>query len=271
MAINSINTSSSVFASLRSISSINNANSTTQNRVSTGLQVASALSNASSFAIGQGLRGELSGISALTQGLNATNGAASVANAGATGLSDLSSDIQVKLIELSNGGNTAQQNTILQNDLGSLLEQAQGFIANSSFNGTNLLESGATDLTTISSNGGDTVTVSAQGAVGDAVTALQGALGGNPATVLQNEFAAFETAVNTALGSLGADQRQISQQNESLQAISDATEEGLGNIVDANLGRESVRLASQSVQSQLSIQTFNIANQSSSSLLELFR
>lgn len=70
MAINSINTNSSVFASLRSINSINNSNSTTQNRVSTGLQVAGALSDASNFAIGQGLRGELKGISALTQGLN---------------------------------------------------------------------------------------------------------------------------------------------------------------------------------------------------------
>lgn len=271
MAINSINTNSSIFSSLRGINSINNASSNTQNRVSTGLKVASALSNASNFAIGQGLRGELKGISALTQGLNQTNGAAQVAAAGATGLSNLSSDIRVKLVELSNGANTPEQTSILQNDLGALLNQAQGFVANSSFNGTNLLESGAADLNTIANDAGDTVTVSAQGAVGDAVTALQGAIGGNPTTVLQNEFAAFESALNTALGSLGADQRQISQQNDALQAISDATEEGLGNIVDADLGRESARLAAQSVQSQLSVQTFNIANNSQRGLLGLFR
>lgn len=271
MAINSINTNSSVFASLRSINSVNNANSTTQNRVSTGLQVAGALSDASNFAIGQGLRGELKGISALTQGLNQTTGTAAVATAGATGLSNLSSDIRVKLIELSNPGITAEQSDILQNDLTSLLDQAQGLVSNSSFNGTNLLQSGATDVNTLANDAGNTVTVSAQGAVGDAVTALQGALGGDPSTILQNEFAAFETALNGALGSLGADQRQISQQNESLQAIADATEEGLGNIVDADLGREAARLAAQSVQSQLSIQTFNIANNSSSSLLGLFR
>jgi len=126
-------------------------------------------------------------------------------------------------------------------------------------------------VNTLANDAGDTVTVSAQGAVGDAVTALQGALGGDPSTILQNEFAAFETALNDALGSLGADQRQISQQNQSLQAIADATEEGLGNIVDADLGRESARLAAQSVQSQLSIQTFNIANNSTSSILGLFR
>jgi flagellin len=271
MAINSVNTNSSVFSSLRNINSINNSSSTTQNRVSTGLKVTGALSDASNFAIGQGLRSELKAFSALSQGLNSTAGTASVATAGAEGLSNLSSDIRVKLIELSNGANTPQQSSILQNDLGALLNQAQGFVANSSFNGTNLLESGATDVNTLANEAGDTVTVSAQGGVGDAVTALQGAIGGNPATVLQNEFAAFESALNTALGSLGADQRQISQQNESLQAIADATEEGLGNIVDADLGRESARQAAQGVQTQLAIQTFNIANSSTSSLLGLFR
>jgi flagellin len=271
MAINSINTNSSLFASLRSINSINSASSNTQNRVSTGLKVASALSDASNFAIGQGLRGELKGLSALSQGLNATSGAVSVAVAGATALSDLSSDIRVKLIELSNQGNTAGQTSILQNDLGALLEQAQGFVSNSAFNGTNLLESGAGDLNTIANAAGDTLTVSTQGAVGDAVTALQGALGGDPATVLRNEFAAFETALNDALGSLGADQRQIGQQTDGLRAIADATEEGLGNIVDADLGREAARLAAQSVQSQLANLTFNIANNSSQNLLGLFR
>lgn len=271
MAINSINTSSSVFASLRSINSINNSNATTQNRVSTGLRVTGALSNASNFAIGQGLRGELRAFSALTQGLNATTGTTSVATAGATSLSNLSSDIRVKLIELSNPGISAEQSSILQNDLSNLLNQAQDLVSNSSFNGTNLLQSGATDVNTLANAEGGTVTVSAQGAVGDAVTALQGALGGDPNTILQNEFATFESVLNGALGSLGADQRQIGQQNQSLQAIADATEEGLGNIVDADLGRESARLAAQSVQSQLSLQTFSIANNSRSSVLGLFR
>ena len=271
MAIKSVNTNASVFSSLSSINSSNSRNATTLNRVSTGLKVTGALSDASNFAIGQGLRGELKGISALTQGLNATAGAASVATAGATGLSNLSSDIQGKLVELSNSGNTPQQSRILQNDLTALLGQAQGFVDNSSFNGANLLASGSTDVNTIANDAGGMVVVSAQGAVGDAVTALQGAIGDNPESILQNEFAAFESALNKALGSLGADQRQINQQNESLQAIADATEEGLGNIVDADLGRESAQLAAQSVQSQLSIQTFNIANNSTSSLLGLFR
>lgn len=77
--------------------------------------------------------------------------------------------------------------------------------------------------------------------------------------------------MNNALGSLGANHRQIQQQNQSLQAITDATQEGLANIVDADLGRESGRLTAQTVQSQLSTVAFGIANQQSSALLGLLR
>ena len=271
MAINSINTNSSVFASLRSINSGNNASLTTQNRVSTGLRVPDALADPSNFAVAQGLRGELKSISALGQGLNQTQGVASVAAAGTTGLSNLASDIRVKLVELSNPGNSATQRGTIENDLGSLLNQAQDLVSGSSFNGVNLLQSGATDLDTLGTANGDVVTVSAQGLVGDAVTALQGAIGGDPAAIMQNEFADLETALNNAIGSFGSDARQVAQQNQGLQAIADATEEGLGNIVDANLGREAARLTAQSVQNQLSIQTFNIANNSTSVIASLFR
>ncbi|MEP4441988.1 MAG: flagellin, partial [Hyphomicrobiales bacterium] len=67
---NSILTNSSAFTALRTLNTINRNLDTTQNRVSTGLKVAGALDNASTFAIAQGIRSELSGIDAVTQGLN---------------------------------------------------------------------------------------------------------------------------------------------------------------------------------------------------------
>ena len=90
MAIqNSINTNPSAFTALRTLNSINRNLDTTQNRVSTGLKVGGALDNASTFAIAQGIRAELSGIDAVTQGLNTAKGIGSVAIAGVTGISNL--------------------------------------------------------------------------------------------------------------------------------------------------------------------------------------
>ncbi len=283
MAIqNSINTNPGVFVALRTLNSVNRNLDTTQNRVSTGLKVAGALDDASNFAIAQGIRGELKAIGAVTQGLNNAKGIGKVALAGVTGLSNLLSNVRSKLTELSNEGITTQQRDILTNDFNALISQANNFLDNAVFNGVNLLDTAAvsTNVNTLSNLNGGTLTLTAQDlrtTVGD----LQGLTPTDAATAqdaLSNtasggtaEFTNLESVINTALGSLGAEVRALELQTQFLEQISDATEEGLGNIVDADLARESARLTSLQVQQQLSTQTLGIANQRPQSLLGLFR
>ncbi len=283
MAIqNSINTNPGSFVALRTLNSVNRNLDTTQNRVSTGLKVAGALDDASNFAIAQGIRGELKAIGAVTQGLNNAKGIGKVALAGVTGLSNLLSNVRSKLTELSNEGITTQQRDILTNDFNALISQANNFLDNAVFNGVNLLDTAAvsTSVNTLSNLNGGTLTLTAQDlrtTVGD----LQGLTPTDAATAqdaLSNtasggtaEFTNLESVINTALGSLGAEVRALELQTQFLEQISDATEEGLGNIVDADLARESARLTSLQVQQQLSTQTLGIANQRPQSLLGLFR
>ena len=275
MAIqNSINTNPSAFTALRTLNSINRNLDTTQNRVSTGLKVGGALDNASTFAIAQGIRAELSGIDAVSQGLNTAKGIGSVAIAGVTGISNLLTDVRGKLTELANEGITTAQRTILTEDFNALLSQAGNFIANASFNGVNLIESGAGSGNTLSNLAGGTLSLTAQSAVNTQV----GSLAGGDVTsataaqsVIANQYANLESVVNTALGSLGAEVRALNLQTQFLEEIRDATDEGLGNLVDADLARESARLTSLQVQQQLSTQTLGIANQRPQSLLGLFR
>jgi flagellin len=54
-------------------------------------------------------------------------------------------------------------------------------------------------------------------------------------------------------------------------SISDATTQGLGALVDADLAKESARLQSLQIKQQLGTQSLGIANQSPQSLLGLFR
>jgi flagellin len=270
---NSIKTNPSAFTALRTLNSINRQLDTTQNRVSTGLKVAGALDNASSFAIAQGIRSELSAIDSVTQGLNNSKGIGNVAIAGVTGVSNLLSDIRGKLTELANEGITTAQRSILTSDFNELLSQAGNFIANASFNGVNLIKSGATSVNTLSNLSGGTLTLTSQSAVNTQVLSLAAASltsATNAQSVIANQFSNLESVVNTALGSLGAEVRALNLQTEFLEEIRDATEEGLGNIVDADLARESARLTSLQVQQQLSTQTLGIANQRPQTLLGLF-
>ncbi|MCR9072078.1 MAG: flagellin [Alphaproteobacteria bacterium] len=272
---NSINTNPSAFTALRTLNSVNRSLDITQNRVSTGLKVAGALDDASNFSIAQGIRGELKGFAAVTQGLNTAKGIGAVAVAGTTGVSNLLTDIRQKLTELSNDGITTAQRDILTSDFNQLLSQAANFIDNSVFNGINLLDTAtaSVDVNTLSNLNGGTLTLSAQDlrtqtvslaavSVGSATSAQQ---------VLTNQFSNLESVVNTALGSFGAEVRALNLQTTFIEQITDAIEEGLGNIVDADLARESARLTALQVQQQLSIQTLGIANQRPQSVLGLFR
>ena len=90
-------------------------------------------------------------------------------------------------------------------------------------------------------------------------------------SAITGAFADLENVVNTALGSLGKEVRALNLQTQFLEEIRDATDEGLGNIVDADLARESARLTSLQVQQQLATQSLGIANQRPQSLLGLFR
>ena len=274
MAIqNSVLTNPSSFVALRTLNSINRGLDTTQNRVSTGLKVAGALDDASNFAISQGIRAELKAIDAVTQGLNNAKGIGNVAIAGVTGISNLLADIRGKLTELANEGITTTQRNILQSDFNELVSQAANFISNSAFNGVNLIESGAGTVNTLSNLAGGLLTLTSQSAVNTQVGSLAGVTLGtatNAQSVIANNYSNLESVVNTALGSLGAEVRALNLQTSFLEEIRDATDEGLGNIVDADLARESARLTSLQVQQQLSTQTLGIANQRPQTLLGLF-
>lgn len=272
---NSINTNPSAFTALRTLNSVNRSLDITQNRVSTGLKVAGALDDASNFSIAQGIRGELKGFSAVTQGLNTAKGIGAVAVAGTTGVSNLLTDIRQKLTELSNDGITTAQRDILTSDFNALMSQAANFIDNSVFNGINLLDTAGSsvDINTLSNLNGGTLTLSAQDLRTQTVSLAAVSVGSatSAQAVLANQFSNLESVVNSALGSLGAEVRALNLQTSFIEQITDATEEGLGNIVDADLARESAKLTALQVQQQLSIQTLGIANQRPQSILGLFR
>ena len=81
----------------------------------------------------------------------------------------------------------------------------------------------------------------------------------------------FIAATNNALSGIAGDLRAIEAQNNFAKAISDATEKGLGALVDADLAKASSTLQARQAQQQLATQAITIANQAPSVLLSLFK
>ena len=85
---------------------------------------------------------------------------------------------------------------------------------------------------------------------------------------------ATETALKgmtTAATNLGAAKSRIDLQKVFTQSLMDSIDRGVGQLVDADMNKESTRLQALQVQQQLGIQALSIANGSSQSILSLFR
>jgi flagellin len=258
MAVNnSVLTNSGAMVALRNMNSINNNLNTVQNRISTGLKVSGALDDASNFAIAQGIRGELKATGSVQQGLSGTMGVGKVALAGLTGVSNLLTDVRAKLTDLANGSIDSTQRTILKDDFDGLMSQAANFLNNAKFNGINMFASGAANVETIANLSGDTLQLTAQtDSLSDIETLAAETIGDadEAISVINGSFSTLQETVNKALAELGKEVRAMDLQSTFLTEVKDATAEGLGAIVDADLAAESARLTSLQVQQQLSQQ-----------------
>ncbi|TPI70186.1 flagellin [Mesorhizobium sp. B3-1-3] len=70
---------------------------------------------------------------------------------------------------------------------------------------------------------------------------------------------------------LGAAKSSIDLQKTFTQSLMDSIDRGVGQLVDADMNKESTRLQALQVQQQLGIQSLSIANSSSQSILQLFK
>jgi len=266
---NSVNTNMTALVALRNLNVTNESLAKTQDRVSTGLKVIGAKDDASSFAIAQGIRADLKAYQAVDQALANGKGIGDVAIAGATQISNLLTDMKKKAIEGMNSGNTASQQSILAADFEAMKTQFATFVANASYNGKNLLESGSTEATVISTIAGGTLTLSSQSSIGALTFGSIGTT--SAATAALADVNAAITAVGTALGDLGSDVNALKFQQDFNKTVADAVTEGLGSIVDADLAEESAKLQALQVKQQLGVQALSIANSSPQILLSLFR
>jgi flagellin len=79
------------------------------------------------------------------------------------------------------------------------------------------------------------------------------------------------TNLNRDLATMGAQAKALDVQKTFLGKLSDSIEAGIGNLVDADLAKESARLQALQVKQQLGAQALSIANQAPSIVLSFFR
>jgi flagellin len=77
--------------------------------------------------------------------------------------------------------------------------------------------------------------------------------------------------MTAAASELGAGKSRIDMQKDFVSKLMDSIDRGVGQLVDADMNKESTKLQALQVQQQLGIQSLSIANANSQAILSLFK
>ena len=240
-------------------------------RTATGKKVNSPRDDAAILAIAKQLEGDIAGAAAVQTNLAFGEAAASVAINAGTVVSDLAIQAKGLAVQASQEGLDAASRQALQTEFDSVVAQIDTVVQTANFGGVNLVEAGAGDLEVLASEQGDTVTV--EGADLSSAGLGIGGLSLGSAADAQNAVAALDTALTSttgALASLGSSAKQIQSQSDFSVTLSNSLKQGVGNLVDANLGEESARLLAGEVRERLGVLSLSIANAAPRSIASLF-
>ncbi len=274
---NSVHTNTSAAIALQNLTRTNDRLGDVQSRISTGLKVQGAKDNAAIWAIAQQQRADVGALSAVKQSLDRATSIADVALSAGESVSDLLNQLKEKVVAAKDTSLKTQSRELLNADFQALLRAISSAVENATFDGGNILDGSLTNGIRFLANADATsfVTLSAKDlslggsiielSMSDSLLTLTGAT--QALTRLDDSI----TQLNAALGEIGAQAKQIEAHNNFVTKLVDTLESGIGNLVDADLAKESARLQALQVQQQLGAQSLSIANQAPQVILSLFR
>jgi flagellin len=274
----SVNTNAGALIALQNLNMTQSQLMTTGNRINTGLKVASAKDNAAVWAIAQNQRATSSSLNSVISSLQRGQSTVDVALSAGNSVSDLLLQMKEKALAASDTTLDANSRTALNDEFKSLRDQISKVVTNAVFNGANMLQSGGTTINALANaDATSTITVAAQDLSlgGSALTsniASTSTIG--TVTTATNMIGYLNTAianVSSSLGQLGTGSKALGSHLTFIQALQNTVDTGIGNLVDADLAKESANLQALQTKQALGIQALSIANQSSSVLLGLFR
>jgi flagellin len=273
----SVHTNKPALIALQNLNKTNDEISDVQNHINTGLKIATAQDNAAVWSIAQNQRADIGALSAVKMSLDRANSIAEVSMTAGESVSDLLVQLKEKVVAAMDTSIDTASRTALDSEFKSILRQISQVTQNATFDGANLLDgtvpngiqflanSAASSFITLSTQdmslGGGIISIPMTASLASVTLASQ---------VLQQLNASIVN-VNQALGSLGSQAKQITSHNDFVGKLTDTLQAGVGNLVDADMAKESAHLQALQVQQQLGAQALSIANQAPQMILQLFK
>ncbi|MEY4254956.1 MAG: hypothetical protein RLZZ141_183 [Pseudomonadota bacterium] len=279
MALNSVNTNTQAMIALQNLNVTGTELGTSQTRISTGRKVDNAKDNGSTWAIAQSMRANSRSLNAVRDSLQRGQSTIDVAMAAAGSISDLLIQMKEKALAASDTTLSTASREALNVDFKALRDQIAKTVDNAEFNGSNMIKTGGASIYALANAAGtNKLTVLAQSlALGSAnLTGISStaSFATNTASGAQTMITTVNDAiskVSTALAKLGTGSKALDLHLTFINKLQDSIDNGIGNLVDADLAKESAKIQSLQTRQQLGVQALAIANASTQTLLSLFQ
>jgi len=273
---NSVNTNVGAMIALQNLNMTNRELQTTQTRINTGKRISNATDNGAIWAIAQNQRATSRALDAVRESLQRGQSTVDVAISAGETVSDLLLQMKEKTLAAADASLDSISRTALNADFQALRDQLARAVANAEFNGINMVSAtGVTIAALANSNATARITVAAQSlALGGANVTVAATASIGTQTLAASMIATVNTSitnVSTALSRLGTGSKALGSHLQFVNKLQDSIDAGVGNLVDADLAKESAKLQALQTKQQLGVQALSIANQSTSILLGLFR
>jgi flagellin len=274
----SVNTNVGAMTALQNLNATSMELSETQTHINTGLKVASAKDNGATWAIAQNQRATSQALNAVKESLQRGQSTVDVALAAGATVSDLLLQMKEKALAASDATLDSTSRAALNDDFVSLRDQISKAVNNAEFNGANMLKgTNPTDIAALANaDGTSTITVQAQPMdLGTgAMSALTNTSSIGTQTLAFNMIAVINQSiisVSSALSALGTGSKALESHLTFIGKLQDTVDAGVGNLVDADLAKESATLQALQTKQQLGVQALSIANQAPQMITQLFR
>ena len=277
MSLNSVNTNVGAMAALQNLNATQAQLQKAQNQINTGLKIASAKDDGSTWAIAQNQRAQVMSLDSVKSSLSRGQSSIDVAMSAGQSVSDLLTQMKALALTASDSGLTTSDRSAINDQFKSLRDQITTIVSNADFNGTNMIKASGTNVYALAnSDGTSKITVAAEDLSlgGSNLGSVNSSATVGTVTSASSMVATVQTAigkVSAALAKLGTGSNALNTHMNFVSSLQDSLNSGISNLVDADLAKESATLQALQTKQQLGVQALSIANSSTSTLLSLFR
>jgi flagellin-like hook-associated protein FlgL len=273
MSIDNVNLTSGMFNNLISLQSIQGQINTTQEQMSTGKKVNSALDDPTSYFSAQSELQRASDLSNRQNGMSESVQTIQAANAGISGITSLIQSAQGLASSAASTNNTLSQATYYSQYL-QIQTQISEMASDSGYQGTNLLTQGTLTIQFGQQSGTSQLTVNGVDSTntGLGVTSV-GTWQDGTGLAAQSDSACMDTALTTLRAdssTLASNLSIITARQSFTTSLINTLQTGANNLTLADMNEVSANMLQLQTQQSLGTTALSLSSQAAQSVLKLF-